>query len=653
MGSTFANLHVRMAGLDAVRARDELAGVMGELARAQGMVEATGAEEADREALFAGDDAWVSVYDEDFEPNQGELDRAAKAISGRLRADVVTVLVYDSDILDLRLFRDGQLVDQYQSNPGYFGKVSKAMRQAAMGRPSEWAPLLVPSASVDGLQAAWKARPVLAEETMHETAPLLGLSPERACVGFDDIVHEGRFDRRLRWRKRERARTEPLGPTRFDVYSGPLSHGIELSIGVQTLLAVGASSQGSASRGAAVVIWGEALDRGLVAIESIDLKRSGPDQCFSIAAPAIDRATHEGAPAWVARFSDFEVPPARPDALLQTNPKKYSEILFTTQVHAGIHLKGAAAGSGPLSVAIVPLGDPGGKCSWTVPIEVWPAPRKPLHARPGADGVELGVHAGRQMLFGLASMDLERASAAKAAASLIERWGALFAASGKLSILVESTDRTAKLRTSKVEMSGFFQGKKWAKLQNDLETAWVTSARRAAAVEPFPHPPHRFGDGFIFGGSPFAARSPEDPELPTLGFWLDVVDATETRVAEARALSESLLEEVMTKHQGIQALTGRWAWAPQYEPHLTPYEKACGVASGGMVLRRAWLTRHVRGVLVGTLWLGPDLTVRVPDVEALRAACPTRAVGSGVRIDVPDVPSLDVLEAVLEPLLPR
>jgi len=50
---------------------------------------------------------------------------------------------------------------------------------------------------------------------------------------------------------------------------------------------------------------------------------------------------------------------------------------------------------------------------------------------------------------------------------------------------------------------------------------------------------HRFtADGFIFGESYLV--TPNDPDLPTLGLWPDMVDASPDLIARAQLLAESL-----------------------------------------------------------------------------------------------------------------
>ncbi|HEY3357475.1 MAG TPA: hypothetical protein VGQ83_29765 [Polyangia bacterium] len=106
----------------------------------------------------------------------------------------------------------------------------------------------------------------------------------------------------------------------------------------------------------------------------------------------------------------------------------------------------------------------------------------------------------------------------------------------------------------------------------------------------------------------------------------------------------------MARGAGVQALVTRWDWAPGASLDGTPYEWACGV-HGQCTLRRDWLTRYVRGVGVGTLWLGPALVARLAGLEPLRAAAPVMPHAGGVRVEVTRA-TIDAVEAALEPLLP-
>src|ERR1700722_8174233 len=98
----------------------------------------------------------------------------------------------------------------------------------------------------------------------------------------------------------------------------------------------------------------------------------------------------------------------------------------------------------------------------------------------------------------------------------------------------------------------------------------------------------------------------------------------------------------MLEHRGVQALSGRWRWAPQFGLDSTPYERACGVG-GQCTLHRSWLSRWVRGVTVGTLWLGEPIANRVEDRAALAAAAKVTPLGTGLRVAVESATQLDAV----------
>ncbi len=109
MGSFFTNVQVRTR--DAARAIEALRAI----AKKDGLVATDDASGADRTMLVLAEGDWISVYDEGCEgQNQDALDALAAALSKKTRGPAVTILVHDSDVLELRLFRDGKRIDRIQ-----------------------------------------------------------------------------------------------------------------------------------------------------------------------------------------------------------------------------------------------------------------------------------------------------------------------------------------------------------------------------------------------------------------------------------------------------------------------------------------------------------------------------------------------------------
>jgi hypothetical protein len=63
----------------------------------------------------------VVVFDEESEEqNQEVIAELASRLSGRLKCPLLAVLNHDDDILKYQLFLNGDLMDDYDSTPGYF-----------------------------------------------------------------------------------------------------------------------------------------------------------------------------------------------------------------------------------------------------------------------------------------------------------------------------------------------------------------------------------------------------------------------------------------------------------------------------------------------------------------------------------------------------
>ena len=139
---------------------------------------------------------WVTVYDETSESQDDkELHRIAKEVSSRLGCVTLAFLVHDSDVLAYLLYEKGNLADEYNSKPDYFGPSDDATRQRYRGRtevllklcatgtrPSEVERILGHGRGDDSQYA-------FEEDRLRELAALLGIDEDRACIGFNYYEH--------------------------------------------------------------------------------------------------------------------------------------------------------------------------------------------------------------------------------------------------------------------------------------------------------------------------------------------------------------------------------------------------------------------------------------------------------------------------------
>src|SRR5262245_15255583 len=163
MGRFFTNVHVR-SSREVSDPRGALAGILEARAAADGFKPAKGDEDSDR-IIAIGTTAtsgWTAVIDEDTESQDtSTLEQLAKTLSKAVDGYAVSVLVHDSSVLDLRLFKDGRRLDHFVNLPEYLapGPFSARKRRAMQGRPEVWAPLLQGDATIAALERAFRGTP--------------------------------------------------------------------------------------------------------------------------------------------------------------------------------------------------------------------------------------------------------------------------------------------------------------------------------------------------------------------------------------------------------------------------------------------------------------------------------------------------------------
>lgn len=120
-------------------------------------------------------DGWISAFPDD----SGQSDKTSIEIAKHLPDDIFHLLVHDDDIFAYYFYRNGQLVDHYNSCPDYFQKVSADEKQQCQGRPELFKDLLTKPGSLDKLKTLLKTNHekfIFEQERMSRFIELLGLS---------------------------------------------------------------------------------------------------------------------------------------------------------------------------------------------------------------------------------------------------------------------------------------------------------------------------------------------------------------------------------------------------------------------------------------------------------------------------------------------
>lgn len=179
MGASFTNCQVRSTDANAV------ATVLAPLLKSRAYVSPASG-------------GWVTVYDEATESQDSKLlIKLAKELSKALKTEVFGFLVHDSDIAVYYLCQNGELVDEFDSCPDYFGnEVSAVERERVRGITEKLLPLAVAGTTREQIDAVIHPAsrqdfPLMAEEIILDLGTLLGMDENRTGLGFEYFENEG------------------------------------------------------------------------------------------------------------------------------------------------------------------------------------------------------------------------------------------------------------------------------------------------------------------------------------------------------------------------------------------------------------------------------------------------------------------------------
>jgi WD40 repeat protein len=137
---------------------------------------------------------WIGVYPE----GGGQDSKVGREFARELGAELIQLIVHDDDMFIYDYYRDGKLVDQYNSCPDYFDEVSDRDRQKLVGRPECFSHLVADSSAVAGLKqclAEADAEP-FAYAVLQRFCESLGIT--NAVTSYD-YLQNGETDQIERW----------------------------------------------------------------------------------------------------------------------------------------------------------------------------------------------------------------------------------------------------------------------------------------------------------------------------------------------------------------------------------------------------------------------------------------------------------------------
>lgn len=595
---------------------------------------------------------WLTLLD-----TQGNLRELTKFLSEVIKSTTVFISLFDSDVIHLRCYRHGLIVDDYCNDPEMYDSYTSdpnwlsdwnelnhdQLKALQKGDISKWQDLFVEGANVAELHNIWNSDPVFADDILWATVKALGMNEQ-------EIWSEGQDETftRLTFRLKEPRQYEIKGAglPRLDLHSyGILTdiyHGddIDISIAIR--------NDGGMSTGLNVVAWGSALDRRLISLAQVKL-HIGTDAENMVEGNFIfqrgNPANHD-LPLYAASLADFEIPAGISGGLNSQNQPgidwwKAFNALNQTLVHVRALGKVEAEGQGDLFMAFVPHQNRrDGHVVYRALLSAHPAPRHPLRYQDAGqpvptillDNLQKPVH-----FFVLISLNAEREQSANIVGEIIEDWIKEKTKKSKDSFVTHLRKRVDLLPDEKkFSVRQILNGAQWKTIRRALETCVSFSiAHNSMTV--------------IYDVDPLFFQSSNELLTPQLAFFLPLENLPMEEPTRWEEWSTKTVNHLMERKLITQAFMGRWNWQGQ-QINMTPYETVTGIG-GQCTTAQFWCKRFLRGV-TKQMWLGPDLITHLGGIDHLVSIAEIKKLSDGVCIHLDKKATLDDLENALEPLLP-
>lgn len=651
MGGFYTSLHVLVG--DRADAAAVVRAVSNAVVTPGNVAPAADDPEPDQVVLVSpvGEDApWVTIFDEALEQDEASLDALAAHVSSELKTWAVGIIVHDSDVVMLRLHKDGALLDVYNSNPDYFGEVTAREKRALAGHAQRWKPLLAERFKVAELRALLKGSEELTmgEELLEKLAPMLGIEPRLALNSFS-YLHEDPDDEqrellagmtRLGFRRVPKAPgSEP--PARLELDRGALDADM-VNEGADGERAPGErfSSQAcfvvpdgrSLADGFDVEITGSAIERGLFAPpESVSAMISWRGGFKSADAKWAEAEKNS---VFRARFTQKALPVPKPALAKHWDSKQ--GMWFSLSLYGQI--KGS--GEGELILRIIPKENPQGSAARSYALSVKPPPESRFPLKAARDQRPAAFRRVHRRRIAAATVCVRHAPGLPSLlASVAERWSTFIQPAVQPSTWTMISGRQGG--EIPIPGPGITRLAGWKEISAQLGSASVLF-RRGGVAQPQPNI-----------GSLLSPRSDGFSSLPLgdglalFGLWHYIEGVPGEVQMQGVELLQRLVDEIAGAAQVEQAFITRWDWAP-IRNIATPYEQLVDVQLATTVRPYDFSLLHAVAEL---MWVGPRPGARI-DFARVGELADVRRVGDTTFLKLREGRGLEELERALANALP-
>lgn len=269
MGAFFTNIQIYIDEKYSIQNREQIITLLKNELIKQGYKETDIQTENTRTLAISNiNNNWISLYDEYIEENHyGESIFLSKSITNPL----VLISVFDSDIIDLKLLRNGKILDNFNNQSQIVNKNIFAKARKTLGiKLNPWNILNLDKLALQRLNKAWNNNYVFAEELLEKTAEIMNWNKDYCSVGYK-YLGDSKLDDLLfiRFKKDEceKISEHSLGLPAFEflAYDSSIQGSINEVKEFPTIL----FNAGMESKGLSVGIYGEAIENKYVEVDKI------------------------------------------------------------------------------------------------------------------------------------------------------------------------------------------------------------------------------------------------------------------------------------------------------------------------------------------------------------------------------------------------
>jgi hypothetical protein len=373
LGTTLNNIHLFVEKSSTATDYDNVISAVKNLMRQQGFHAVTPLEaERSIRVIFMPESPWISIYQMDSHQRLPSMPSLLSK-NGNL---AIEIELFDSDVLDMRLFRDGETIDAYSDWDNY-----DEHPRTYTGDPLVWSSVLPTVISAEKLETVWAHQsadaPFESEGALYRVLDMLKIERWRLWLDktLEDIPETVEVtDLHFRYGQSLPYDMEAVGLPSFrityyrNVAKATMGRNYDLSLAVM--------NRGGQSVGIKLDLRGDALDRAL--IEPIGLITQSPFNSFSGEISFLPEVRKEPDGATVSWFNlDAQHIPAGLadwDALyalpihLRDHGKEFD--LFRNGGAFAVVIKPIKIGIGELFTRVIPIENPDAFAEFTTIFEV-------------------------------------------------------------------------------------------------------------------------------------------------------------------------------------------------------------------------------------------------------------------------------------------